>query len=309
MWGPSDPVFSDRYLADLMERLPHAQVHRFTGSGHLVHEHPRAPSVIFDWLANREERVSGSPPQSSAPLWSGIDRRSADDNVAVVELHGSERRHVTFRGLHEDMERIGAGLDAHGIKRGDRVALMIPPGLDLTAVLYACWRIGAVVVIADPGLGPKGMTQALRSARPDVLIGIPRAIRGAAALGWPGRRIGSIRMSGLERNLLTVGTDLPALRAAGAASDLPVPPEDGDLAAVVFTSGATGPAKGVIYRYHQACAQRDALMRLYDIRADDRLVAAFAPFALSVRAGHGDRLGRAGHGCDFAGLSHRSGAG
>ena len=57
-------------------------------------------------------------------------------------------------------------------------------------------------------------------------------------------------------------------------------PRAGAPAAVAFTSGSTGPAKGVAYRHHQLQAQRDALMQLYGITPNDRLVAAFAPFAL-----------------------------
>jgi acyl-CoA synthetase (AMP-forming)/AMP-acid ligase II len=49
---------------------------------------------------------------------------------------------------------------------------------------------------------------------------------------------------------------------------------------VLFTSGATGPAKGVRYRHGQLAAQRDALAAAYGITKTDRLVAAFAPFAL-----------------------------
>ena len=52
------------------------------------------------------------------------------------------------------------------------------------------------------------------------------------------------------------------------------------MAMVVFTSGATGPAKGVTYRHHQARASIDAIAALYEITDDDRLVAAFGPFAL-----------------------------
>src|SRR5690606_5684020 len=36
MWGPQDPVFYERYFRDLMGRLPHADVHRFDGAGHLL---------------------------------------------------------------------------------------------------------------------------------------------------------------------------------------------------------------------------------------------------------------------------------
>ena len=38
LWGPRDPVFSDRYLRDLRERLPHAEVHRYEQASHLVTE-------------------------------------------------------------------------------------------------------------------------------------------------------------------------------------------------------------------------------------------------------------------------------
>jgi acyl-coenzyme A synthetase/AMP-(fatty) acid ligase len=57
-------------------------------------------------------------------------------------------------------------------------------------------------------------------------------------------------------------------------------PLSNDAAAVLFTSGATGPAKGVRYTHGQLCAQRDALQTTYGITSSDRFVAAFAPFAL-----------------------------
>ena len=69
---------------------------------------------------------------------------------------------------------------------------------------------------------------------------------------------------------------------------------------MVFTSGATGPAKGVVYRHRQVEANRDALVRLYGITpagpARGRLRAVRA-----LRPGHGHRLSRARHGRDRAG--------
>src|SRR5690606_3020250 len=38
LWGPRDPIFSDRYLDDLTDRLPHLDVHRFEGAGHMIAE-------------------------------------------------------------------------------------------------------------------------------------------------------------------------------------------------------------------------------------------------------------------------------
>ena len=53
LWGPRDPIFSDRYLKDLIGRLPHAKVHRFEGAGHLLAEDRDIAAPVFEWLAER----------------------------------------------------------------------------------------------------------------------------------------------------------------------------------------------------------------------------------------------------------------
>ncbi len=99
----------------------------------------------------------------------------------MVEM-GATGTQITFAQLHAEVQRVAAGLAELGVSHGDRVALLIPPGIDLAACVFACWRIGAVVVIADAGLGVRGMSRALTSAAPAYLIGIPRALAAAAAL-------------------------------------------------------------------------------------------------------------------------------
>lgn len=74
--------------------------------------------------------------------------------------------------------------------------------------------------------------------------------------------------------------DVDELVAAPPSTEPLGEPVPDDLAAVLFTSGATGPAKGVRYTHRQFAAQRDALASTYSIVETDRLVAAFAPFAL-----------------------------
>ena len=133
-------------------------------------------------------------------------------------------------------------------------------------------------MLIDGGLGPAQMSAAMKVADPDHLIGIRRALAAARTLRWPGRRIAVEPTNRVARRLLGVEHDLPSLQDAPSVT-LPVVDPDAE-AAVVFTSGATGPSKGVRYSAARIDAQIRTLVEQYDISADDSLVAAFAPFAL-----------------------------
>ncbi len=277
LWGPRDLVFSDLYLHDLEQRLPQAKVHRFPGASHFVSEDAPVVDAIYDWLAPAELPERVPPIVARRPLWAALEDLADSEATAVIEMSGTQPS-ITFASLRKRVEAVAVGLHESGVRPSQRVALMVPPSIDLTVAMYACWRIGAVVVLIDAGLGPKGMTRALAGSAPDHLIGINRALVAARALRWPGRKFSVAPLSVSQQRALRVTGDLDTMgRCAGSAPSLPA---DNDMAAVVFTSGATGPSKGVIYRHHQVQAQRDALVELYRISPNDRLVAAFAPFAL-----------------------------
>lgn len=280
VWGAADPVFSDLYLHDLERRLPHAAVHRHPRAAHLVSEDVDAFATVIEWLTTLQEPPAVAAGERAARPSTLVDTHAdLASQVAVAEATGGS---IDFADYARQVELTARGLATSGVRPGERVALMVPPGIDLAIALFACWRVGAVIVLIDSGLGPRGMSAAIASANPDHLIGIPKALAAARTLRWPGRPISTVELDGATRRALGVAADLPTLRRSAVVSpepDLPTPSTD-DVAAVVFTSGATGPSKGVVYTHGQLEAQRDALVGLYDITHDDRLVAAFAPFAL-----------------------------
>ena len=285
VWGPRDPVFAERYLRDLLRRLPRADVHRYEGASHLVLEDaPQAVDAIARWVADLDRCAEPStavdhPASAAQPLWGPLAARAGDPATAIVELGDSQRR-VSFGQLEQAVRDLAAGLAARGVRPGDRVALLVPPGAELAAALYACWRIGAVVVIADAGLGLTGLGRALRGAGPDHVIGIGRGLAAASVLRIPGSRIAAGGELTAALRALGASDTLGGLARLGRGRSLPPPPDPDAACAVIFTSGATGPSKGVAYRHRQVQAQVATLRETYGITADDRLVAAFAPFAL-----------------------------
>ncbi|MFC8190379.1 alpha/beta fold hydrolase [Cellulomonas sp. NPDC057328] len=310
LWGPGDPIFGDQYLDDLVDRLPHADVHRFEGAGHLVAEDVDYATAALDWLAGAttgsgapaadappadaprpddapeaREASSAAPPYE--PLWHHLDAQRDSTQTALVEMApagGAGPRVVTWSLLARRVRELAAGLTAVGVRPGDRVSLLVPPGADLTAVLYACLRIGAVVVVADAGLGVKGLTRAVRGAQPDHVVGALAGLTAARALGWPGRRISTTPLPPPVARALRVDHALVDLVDAGRGVDLPDEPSPDETAAVLFTSGSTGPAKGVVYTHRQLAAVAGALRAQYDLGVGTGLVAGFAPFALLAPA-------------------------
>ena len=81
LWGPRDPVFGERYLADLRDRLPQAQLHRYEGASHLVTEDaPQYADAVARWVHDLRRRPGRRPP-----------RRPATPTGADAALVGADR--------------------------------------------------------------------------------------------------------------------------------------------------------------------------------------------------------------------------
>jgi len=271
VWGSRDPVFNDDFAHDLMNRLQNAALHRIADSGHLtVLEGSIAPFVeaaINEAHEQKQLQHSQQVENDGLTLWSQIDHWVNSDDIAITDAAANVS--ITRPDFAARVATYAEALHHRGVRQGERIAVLVPPSVDLIAVVYACWRIGAIAVIADRGLGLHGLKSAIRASRVSHVIGPVKAVAAARLLRWA-PRASVIRLSTLASS--PVVSKLEFVSASEPNAD--------DLAAVLFTSGATGPAKGVRYTHRQLYAQRDALQKTYNITSADTFVAAFAPFAL-----------------------------
>jgi acyl-coenzyme A synthetase/AMP-(fatty) acid ligase len=192
--------------------------------------------------------------------------RKMPDAPAVI-VQGRGYTQYTFKELNEKSNAYANGLEARGIKKGTRTVLMVKPSLDFFAIIFALFKIGAVPVVIDPGIGMKNLKKCLEEAEPEAFIGIPRAHLARILFGW-GRK--SIRI------LITAGKKFDRSNKNYGMAET----RADEMAAILFTSGNTGISKGAVYTHGIFDAQVKFLRSIYGIEPGEKDLATFPPFAL-----------------------------
>jgi acyl-CoA synthetase (AMP-forming)/AMP-acid ligase II len=188
--------------------------------------------------------------------------------------------HYSFQQLDDVSGRLALGFASIGIRPGMRVVLMVPPSLDFFALTFALFKLGAVPVLIDPGIGLPSLGQGLAEAEPEAFIGIPKAQAARVLFGWA-RATLKIKVT-VGARALCGGVTLNQVRDLGAVQT-PAPavePGPNETAAILFTSGSTGPSKGVVYTHEYFAAQVEHIRQLYGIQPGEIDLPTFPLFAL-----------------------------
>ncbi len=186
---------------------------------------------------------------------------------------------LTFSQLDQLSDRLAYGLEGIGISRGMRTILMVTPGIDFFITIFAMFKVGTVPVVVDPGMGIDRMLQCLEQSQPKAFIGIEKAH--VLRTLRPGYFKSVKHWVTVGKKWFWGGYTLDQLLAIDRKDAYPKAQTTKDeTAAVVFTTGSTGPAKGVVYTHGNFDAQIRQIQTHFNIEPDEVDLPTFPLFAL-----------------------------
>ncbi len=180
------------------------------------------------------------------------DRHPPDKLAMIHEDFRGNQREVRWGELQEASNRIANVLAAHGVERGDRVAMLLPATAHTAAAFFATWKVGAILLSMSVLYGDEGIRHRLTDS-------------GAKVLFTDAANAGRIESS-LVEHVLILDEDLvaggsPDYACADTAAD--------DPAQLYYSSGTTGLAKGILHA-HRYLLGHEEFLYCHDVRDGER---------------------------------------
>ena len=176
------------------------------------------------------------------------ERADTHGGETFLKFHDGE---LTYREVDRAANRIAQGLAAHGVARGDHVAVMLPNSPEIVHVVFALARLGAVAVPVNTAYKGHLLQHVLDSSDASVVVLDGRyASQLAPVTGQlPGLRLAVVHGDASDRSPLDrlgcAAVPFSALLGHGDEAPL-VEVAFSDLQAIMYTSGTTGPSKGAM---------------------------------------------------------------
>ena len=179
------------------------------------------------------------------------------DRIAVIEPDKVDKsgkrtyKKYTYSTLASDSLQVARGLMAMGIGKGTRIVAMTPPSYESCVITLALHKVGALIMMIDPSVGYKNVSERLGKIGPEAFVGIPIAHLARVVFGWGPR---------FPKQAIVINGKFPAAKSieqikkmAREHTEFPkISPHD--EAIVLYTTGSTGPAKPSLY-LHKNYAQ------------------------------------------------------
>ena len=284
VWGLKDPCFHRGMLNKVMAHFPHANVLEIPEASHLVLEDAPdlAGRTIRDFLLGEfraTELRKAATPNSLYRAFMQTAATCAGSTAIVVPSFFSDSvkyAQIKYSDLAVLVNQYQRGLTDLGLSRGDKVLMLVSPGIDFLALSYAVMGRGAVPVYLDPGMGRDRLLACIAGLNADAFIGSLRA--------QPLRLFRARLFPRLKFSLCATDWSVPGTVTTGFLkkfSSKPLPEEGSSgMCLIAYTSGATGTPRGVVFSDGMITRQLSIFREVFGFEAGKKDLPLLPVFSL-----------------------------
>jgi carnitine-CoA ligase len=226
--------------------------------------------------------MTGHAYQGTWTLSDLLDDRA--ERYGGLEAVATLRDRLTFGGLRDRAQRVAAGLQGLGVGAGDRVATMLDPGLAYLAAWFGSGWAGAIEVPVNTAYKGVFLEHVLRESEAKVLVTDARFVGRLAEVEAP--ELVAVVVVGGEADLDAVG-DRQVMRFEDALGLAPAPMvrrREDEMLYVLYTSGTTGPSKGVMHVNRSALWNARIWLDILELTHEDVAYSMFPLFHVTARS-------------------------
>lgn len=214
-----------------------------------------------------------------------LDRHTNSENVALLwEAENGTQGEISFQELNREVNRLANALSGLGLAPGDRVALCLPMCPEVVTVLYACFKLGLVVVPIFAGFGVSAIAARLKDSGSRIIVTADFLERRGKKIPLKAKVDEALdQIGGVEHELVlryrggdvrwSPGRDIwwhEFVKGQSAECET-LALESEATAFILYTSGTTGRPKGTVHTHAGCLAQMTKEIYLaFDHQAGDR---------------------------------------
>jgi len=200
-----------------------------------------------------------------------LDRYKDSARIAILwEGEEQKPREITFAELYANTNRLANALRAMGLKQGDRVAMCMPMVPEIVTILYACFKLGLIVVPIFAGFGAGAIAMRLENSGARVVFTARELHRRGKAIPLLSKvEQAAERAPSIEK---VIALDQWDNLLRGQPAECETLALDSEAACfILYTSGTTGKPKGTVHTHAGALAQMSKEIYLaFDHQPADR---------------------------------------